>query len=149
MFKKAMLFLASFLLASTFAYAEEKFTVSGEVTIQYDYDGDIYICLLTMEEFRVLLIPGHELSQSPCKVIQMNTDLKKAGKVSFTFDNIPKGTYCVFTYQDVNMNGEVDRKGYDFNEPWGSYKETIHRIPPWGEIKFDLEKDITGIKIKM
>ena len=38
-----MLFLASFLLASAFAYAEEKFTVSGEVTIQYDYDGDIYM----------------------------------------------------------------------------------------------------------
>ena len=147
MVKKAMLFLASFLLVSGFAYAEEKFTVSGEVTIQYD--GDIYICLLTMEEFRVLLIPRHELSQSPCKVIQMNTDLKKAGKVSFTFDNIPKGTYCVFTYQDVNMNGEVDRTGYDFNEPWGSYKETIHRIPPWGIMKFDLEKDITGITIQM
>ncbi len=149
MFKKAMLFLASFLLASAFVYAEEKYTISGEVTIQYDYDGDIYICLLTMEELRVLLIPGHELSESPCKVIKMNTDLKKAGKVSFTFDNIPKGTYCVFTYWDVNMNGEVDRKGYDFNEPWGSYKETVHRIPPWVIVKFDLEKDITGIKIEM
>jgi hypothetical protein len=41
MFKKAMLFLASFLLASAFAYAQEKFTVSGEVTFQYD--GDIYM----------------------------------------------------------------------------------------------------------
>ena len=149
MVKKVMLFLGIFLMMFAFAYAEEKYTISGEVTIQYDYDGKIYICLLTMEEFRVFIISGHELSQSPCKVIQMNTDLKKAGKVSFTFDNIPKGTYCVFTYWDVNMNGEVDRKGYDFNEPWGSYKETVHRIPPWVEIKFDLEKDITGIKIEM
>ena len=145
MSKKAMLFLASFLLASTFAYAEEKYTISGEVTFQYD--GDIYICLLTMEEFRVFIISGHELSQSPCKVIQMNTDLKKAGKVSFTFDNIPKGTYCVFTYQDVNMNGEVDFENYIINEPWGSYKENIS--PVWGKVKFDLEKDITGIKIEM
>ena len=149
MFKKAMLFLASFLLASASVYAEEKYTVSGEVTIEYDYDAEIYICLLTMEELRVLLIPGHKLSQSPCKIIQMNTDLKKAGKVSFAFDNIPKGTYCVFTYWDVNMNGELDRTGYDFNEPWGSYKETFHHIPPWGTIKFDLEKDITGITIQM
>ena len=146
MFKKAMLFLASFLLVSAFAYAEKKFTVSGEVTFQYD--GDVYICLLSMEEFRDFLIPGHELSQSPCKVIQMNTDLKKAGKVSFTFDNIPKGTYCVFTYQDVNMNGEVDRKGFDY-EPWGSYKETTHDIPVWGTVKFVVEKDITGITIGM
>jgi hypothetical protein len=35
-------------MASSFAYAEEKFTVSGEVTFQYD--GNIY--LLTMEGFR-------------------------------------------------------------------------------------------------
>ena len=147
MFKKAMLFLASFLLASAFAYAEKKFTVSGEVTFQYD--GDVYICLLTMEQFRDVNIPGHELSQSPCKVIQMNTDLKKVEKVSFTFDNIPKGTYCVFTYQDVNMNGKMDFENYAFSEPWGSYKEIIVGQPAWGVVKFDLEKDITGIKIEM
>ena len=148
MYKKVILLLAFFLLVSAFAYAEEKFTVSGEVTFQYD--GSIYICLLTMEEFRDFIIPGHKLSQSPCKVTQMNTDLKKAGKVSFMFDNIPKGTYCVFTYQDVNMNGEVDYEGLDMNEPCGSYKEgAIGVYPSWGIIKFDLEKDITGIKIEM
>ena len=110
----------------------------------------IYICLLTVEEFRDFNIPRHELSESPCKVIQMNTALKKAGKVSFTFDNIPKGTYCVFTYQDVNMNGEVDFENYEINEPWGSYKEAfIGASPTWGKVKFDLEKDITGITIEM
>jgi hypothetical protein len=43
MLKKLMLFLAVLLMVSSFAYAEEKFTVSGEVTIQYDYDADIYM----------------------------------------------------------------------------------------------------------
>jgi len=130
------------------AYAGEKFTVSGEVTFQYD--GNIYICLLTMEEFRDFYNPRHKLSQSPCKVIQMNTDLKKAGKVSFTFDNIAKGTYCVSTYQDVNMNGEVDFAGLHTNEPWGSYKEdAIGTNPSWAMVKFDLERDIAGIKIEM
>jgi uncharacterized protein (DUF2141 family) len=149
MLKKIMLFLAVFLMVSSFAFAEEEFTVSGEVTFQYD--GDIYICLLTMEEFRDFNIPGHQLSKSPCKVIHMNTDLKRAGKVSFAFDNIPKGTYCVVTYQDVNMNGAVDYESYWMNEPWGSYKEQpswsahLH----WQLIKFDLEKDITGITIQM
>ena len=46
MFKKAMLFLASFLLASAFTYAEEKCTIPGEVT--FEYDGDIYICLFAL-----------------------------------------------------------------------------------------------------
>ena len=32
MFKKAMFFLGVLLMASAFAYAEDKFTVSGEVT---------------------------------------------------------------------------------------------------------------------
>ena len=147
MFKKLILFLVTLLVVSAFAYAEEKFTVSGEVSFQYD--GDIYICLLTMEEFRDFNKPRHELSQSPCKVTHMNTALKKAGKVSFTFDNIPKGTYCVLTYQDVNMNGKTDFENYAISEPWGSYKETAHSIPVWGMVKFDLESDITGIKIKM
>ena len=78
----------------------------------------------------------------------MNTDLEKAGKVSFRFDNIPKGTYCVFTYQDVNMNGEVD-VDYMINEPWGSYKEISHDVPLWDMVKFTLDKDITGITIHM
>jgi len=39
--KKAILFLGILFMVSAFAYAEEKFTVSGEVTFQYD--GDIYI----------------------------------------------------------------------------------------------------------
>jgi len=68
MLKKAILFLGILFMVSAFAYAEDKFTVSGEVTFQYD--GNIYICLLTMEEFRDFNIPRHELSQSPCKVIQ-------------------------------------------------------------------------------
>ena len=148
MVKKAMLFLGILFMVFAFAYAEEKFTISGEVTFQYD--GNIYICLLTMEEFRDFNIPRHELSQSPCKVIQMNTDLKKAGKVSFSFDNIPKGTYCVFTYQDVNMNGEVDFENYRMIEPWGSYKEAFPGASPtWHKIKFDVEKDIKGITVEM
>jgi len=76
-----MLFLGIVLMVSSFAYAQEKFTISGEVTFQND--GNIY--LLTKEEFRDFTIPRHQLSQSLCKVLQMNTDLKKAGKVSFTF----------------------------------------------------------------
>ena len=147
MVKKAMFFLGILFMVFAFAYAEEKFTVSGEVTFQYD--GDIYICLLTMEEFRDFNKPRHTLSESPCKVIRMNADLKKAGKVSFTFDNVPKGTYCVFTYQDVNMNGEVDFENYNINEPWGSYKEIITAIPVWGTVKFDVEKDIKGITVEM
>ena len=148
MYYKLLILFMCFGLLFNVAHAEEKYTITGDVSFQYD--GNIYICLLTMEEFRDFYRPRHKLSQSPCKVIQMNTDLKKAGKVSFTFDNIAKGTYCVFTYQDVNMNGEVDFAGHNPIEPWGSYKEGAIEInPSWAMVKFDLERDIAGIKIEM
>ena len=148
MAKKAILFFGFFLMVSSFAYAEKKYTISGEVTFQYD--GNIYICLFTHEKLRDFVRPHHSLSKSICKVVKMNADLKKAGKVSLTFDNIPKGTYCVLTYQDVNMNGEVDYEGCQMAEPFGTFKEIVTGTgPKWQEIKFDLEGDITGIKIEM
>ena len=149
MFRKLMLFLAALSMVSALAYAEDKYSISGEVTFQHD--GNIYICLLTKEGFRDFNRPGHELSKSTCKVVDMNANLKKAGKVSFAFDNIEKGTYCIITYQDVSMNGEVDFAGLDKNEPWGIYKEGPIGItyPSWETAKFDLEKDFAGIKIEM
>jgi uncharacterized protein (DUF2141 family) len=79
----------------------------------------------------------------------MNADLKKAGKVSFTFDSVPKGTYCIVALQDVNGNGKVDFANYIISEPWGSYKDVSTTGESWGNSKFDLEKDIAGIKIQM
>jgi uncharacterized protein (DUF2141 family) len=81
----------------------------------------------------------------------MNTDLIKAGKVSFRFDGILKETYCVVTFQDVNKNRKVDFLGKIHDEPYGSYKEqpSYCNYLQWGLIKFALEKDITGIKIEM
>ena len=134
-------------LLFSIAYAGENYTISGEVTFQYD--GDIYICLLNMEGWRDFQTPRHELSQLKCKVIKMNADLKKAGKVSFTFDSVPKGTYCIVALQDVNGNGKADFENYIISEPWGSYKDVSTTGSSWGSIKFDLVEDITGIEIQM
>jgi hypothetical protein len=148
MLKKLLpLFFGIGLLYSV-AFAEENYTLSGDVTFRED--GDIYICLLTKEGFRDFQTPGHELTPQKCKVIKMNADLKGAGKVSFKFDSVPKGTYCIVALQDVNNNGKVDFEQYIISEPLGSYKEGDTSLAlPWGDIKFDLKKDITGIKIQM
>ena len=134
-------------LVFTAAYAEESYTISGDV--KFRENGDIYICLYTSEEFREY--PKHELSTPPCKFIKMNADLKKKGTVSFKFDNVQKGVYGLFTFQDINENKMVDLENYCPKEPWGSYKEqdTPGFCPNWSEINFHLEKDIKGIKIKM
>ncbi len=129
------------------AYAGGGYVLSGEVSFQYD--GDIYICLFTKDE--LMDYPKHKLSRPQCQRVRMNSDLKKMGKVSFKFDSIPKGTYCIAVFQDVNMNQKVDFENYIMNEPWGSYKEqdpTLCSLD-WNVIKFDLERDTTDIKIQM
>ena len=146
MFKKFVLLFIGLGLLLSVASAEENYTLSGEVT--FFKDGDIYICLLNMDGWRDFQTPGHELTSQECKVIKMDADMKEAGKVSFKFEGVPKGTYCVVALQDVNNNGKVDFANYMISEPFGSYKE-LGIAWNWNEIKFDLEKDITGIKIKM
>ena len=128
--------------------AEENYSLSGDVT--FSEDGDIYICVLTKEGFRDFQTPGHELTPQKCKVIKMNADLKGAGKVSFKFDSVPIGTYCIVALQDVNNNGMADFAQHRISEPLGSYKEGDPTLAlPWDDVKFDLKKNITGIKIQM
>ena len=146
MFKKLVPLFIGLCLLFSVAFAEENYTLSGEVT--FSYDGDIYICLLNMEGWRDFHTPRHELSQLKCKVIKMNADLRGAGKVSFKFDSVPKATYCIVALQDVNNNGKADFENYIISEPWGSYKERDVG-GTWNDVRFDLEKDITGIKIQM
>jgi uncharacterized protein (DUF2141 family) len=147
MLKKVLPLFIGLGLLFSIAYAGENYTISGEGTFQYD--GDIYICLYDKEGWRDFQTPGHELFSPQCKVIKMNADLKKAGKVSFTFDSVPKGTYCIVALQDVNGNGKVDFANYQISEPWGSYKDVSTTGPSWGSIKFDLVEGITGLKIQM
>ncbi|MFC1823950.1 hypothetical protein ACFL9T_14665 [Thermodesulfobacteriota bacterium] len=88
MFKKLIPFFISLGLLFSVVYAEDSYTISGDVTFQYD--GDIYVCLFTSEEFRDFYVAKYELSSSQCKVIRMNADLKRAGKVSFKFEEKKK-----------------------------------------------------------
>ena len=146
--KMSALFLSS-LLIGVIAHAEEKFSLSGEVSFRKD--ADIYICLFTMEDIQYLS-QQNELLPPKCMAIKMNNDLKEAEKVSFRFDNIPKGTYCITTFQDVIKNRKVDYENYQINEPFGTYKEQgleCGNQLDWNTIKFNLKKDITGIKITM
>ena len=149
MYYKLLILFMCFGLLFNVAHAGEKYTITGDVSFQYD--GDIYICLCTSEKLAEFQRPGHELSQPQCKFIKMNSDLKKAGKVSFKLDSIPKGTYVIVAYQDVNKNKKVDFENYNMNEPWGTYKEgNPHGDSAiWGLVKFNLEKDIEGIEIQM
>jgi len=149
MYYKLLMMVMCFGLFFNAAHAEEKYTITGEVSFQYD--GDIYIRICTMDEWAEFLRPNYELSVPPWKMIKMNSETKKAGEVSFKLDSVPKGTYVIVAYQDVIKNQRVDYEGLHIKEPWGTYKEDdyLDNRPRWDIIKFNLEKNIGGIKIKL
>jgi uncharacterized protein (DUF2141 family) len=140
----ALIILVSFGIA----FGEEAYTITGEVSFQYD--GDIYICICTQDKWAEFLRPDHELSKSTCQIIKMNDKIQKAKIALFQLSNIPKGTYVIIAYQDVNGNGRTDHVAYWFDEPYGTYKETSPaNRRDFGKNKFELDKDIRGIKIKI
>ena len=145
MFKKAMLFLATLLVVSSFAYAEEKYSISGSVYFE-EYDEDIYMNLVTRETFPNRLEP---LPPPFGMYIKLTPEQRKAKKVPFKFEGIPKDNYFLVAFQDLNKNEKLDRSPQGMPaEPYGSYK-TFEIAFNWDRDKFLVDKDITGIKIKM
>ena len=149
MYYKLLIMVICFGLFFNVAHAEETYTITGDIS--FHYDGDIYIRICTMEEWAEFLRPNYELSVPPWKMIKMNSETKKAGEVSFKLDNIPSGTYVIVAFQDIIKNQKVDYEGLHMKEPLGTYKEDddYGGSPRWDIVKFNLEKNIEGIKIQL
>jgi len=149
MYYKLLMVVICFGLFVNVAHAEETYTITGEIS--FKYDGGLYIRICTMAEWVEFLKPNYELSLPPWKMIKMNSETKKAKKVSFKLDSIPKGTYVIVAYQDTIKNQKVDYEGMYMKEPWGTYKEDdyLGNRPRWDIVKFNLEKNMEGIKIKL
>ncbi len=145
---KLIRIIAIMIFLVSIAYAGDNHTISGEVS--FKKDGDIYLCLDTMDKFAEKYSTRDYLSTG-CQVIKINAEVKKAGKLAFKFDNVPKGTYGLIGFQDVNGNGKLDTENLMISEPFGSYKEQGPEWATfrWEEINFKLEGDILGINIQM
>jgi hypothetical protein len=142
MVKKAMFFLGILFIALGFAYAEEKFTVAGVVF--FENDSNIYMNLITRETFANRLEP---LPPPFGMYIKLTPEQKKAKRVSFKFEGIPKGNYLLVGFQDLNKNGKLDRDYMGTPvEPFGTYKKFEFALQ-WDRDKFLVDKDMTGIKI--
>jgi uncharacterized protein (DUF2141 family) len=148
MVKKALLFLAILFIVSTLSYAEEKCSISGQVT--FSGHETVYISLHTLETFANLKksLPSPPFSQ---KIIP-NPEKIKTGRVSFIFSKVPKGTYCIVAFQDVDNNGKLTC------DTWGSIQEPIcyykewsgdWETAIWNNVKFEVVSDITGIIMKL
>ena len=148
MVKKAMLLLGILLMASAFAYAEEKCSISGQVT--FSGHENIYISIYTIENFPNLVksLPSPPFFQK----ISPNSEQIKAGRASFTFSGVPKGSYCIVAFQDLDNNGKLTCDTWNqIQEPICFYKEPTDVVlgAIWNNVKFEVVSDITGIIMKL
>jgi uncharacterized protein (DUF2141 family) len=135
-------------MVSAFAYAAGQYSVSGQVT--FSGHEDIYLSIYTMEEFANFKksFPPEPFFQK----IKPNDEQIKVGRFSFTFSGIPKGTYCIIAFQDVDNNGELRCTTWGgIEEPICFYKEFSGELwaANWNDVKFELVRDITGIIMKL
>ena len=145
MLRRIMSFLVFFLvLLPNLGWPEpERFTVGGEIS--FTKTGDLYVELVTEQEFESDKTFAFRLI---LKLTPVDVD---KGKTSFTFQNVPRGTYGIQCFQDVNGNGKLDTGIFGPKEPWGNYrpKRPTFRAPKFEEIAFRLEKDTTDIQIEV
>jgi uncharacterized protein (DUF2141 family) len=105
--------------------------------------------LLTQEEF-----PKKDQATPEKKlVIKPDAQQLKAKKVPFKFVDVPKGTYAIRCIQDLNENGEMDYfdSGVGIMEPQEPYGYSGPKLlgALWSDVKFEVDKDISGIKIEV
>ena len=138
--------LAMGLSAASLAFAQDKCTVSGEVV--YSGASNICVCLLNSTTFAAALGRQKELPPPGfVQIIKANT----SGKASFAFKDVPKGEYVVHAFADENSNAKMDTDTFGSAiEPRDYYKPMSAGIHAnWSEQKFNVDKDVTGIVLKL
>jgi uncharacterized protein (DUF2141 family) len=133
---------------SAVSYSQEKFSVSGEVKFPKN-KGVIILMLNTQEEFEDREPPPTERKL----MIKPDTQELKAKRVSFKFVDVPKSSYAIRCFQDLNENGEMDYMEASSirhpTEPYGFSGPNIPMGIVWSDAKFEVDKDISGIEIEL
>ena len=134
------------LSAASLALAQDKCTVSGEVV--YSGDSNIYILLLNSKTFPPAM--GRQKELPPPGFVQI-VKANASGKASFAFKDVPKGEYIVHAFADENSNAKMDTDTFGSAiEPRDYYKPMVAGIHTnWSEQKFNADKDVTGIVLKL
>ena len=137
--------LAMALSAASLVFAQDKCTVSGEIV--YSKDLNIYVLLLNSTTFAPAVGRQKELPHPRfVQIVKANA----SGKASFAFKDVPKGEYVVRVFADENNNGKFD------TDTWGTPLERVSAYKPskdghanWHDQKFEVDKDVTGIVVKL
>ena len=142
-----MIFFIS-LSISTLSFGQDKYSVSGEI-IFHEEQGEFQVWLRIQDEVEI----GLKSAPPPERIllIKPTLDQLKAKKVTFKFVGIPAGNYCIYCLHDLNKNGELDRvpsTGFPA-EPYGYSGQLAFGKPMWEDVRFKVDKDVSGIKINL
>ena len=143
---KALVLIWGFIFAiSTSAYGQETYTVSGEISF-HEEKGQLFVYLRNQEEHEQF---GKPATPERILIIKLNQQQLQTKKVKFKFAAVPKGSFSIFCFQDLNENGKQDRSpqtGIPL-EPH-AYSGPATFFGQWDDIKFEVDRDISGIEIK-
>ena len=149
MSKTLMILLGIVFVILASAYAADNYSLSGQVI--FSGQEDIYLSLYTIENF-----PQYKKTLPPepfVKKIKPSPEQIKAGRLSFTFSGVPEGTYCIIAFQDVDNNGRLTCNTWGgIEEVMCFYKESPScefSMTNWNDVKFEVDKDISGIVMKL
>jgi hypothetical protein len=129
-----------FVFLSFPVHGEQKYSISG--TAAFDQADRILISLYTREAFQNF--KENPLPPPPFTVvIEPSVQEKEDGKAAFRFEDIPQGTYALLAFRDQNKGAPARHPG----GPASAYKMMTFSSR-WDDVKFDLNHNISGIKIR-
>jgi len=139
----AFIFAIAFSMVTV--YAQDNCTVSGKVV----YSGDSNICVYLLNSKAFPTAVGRDKEPPPPEFVQI-VKVDASGKASFAFKNVPKGEYVVRVFADKNNNGKLDADTWGYPlEPLNAYKPSKDGHANWHEQKFEADKDVTDIVVKL
>ena len=130
------------LSSSVFAQSNT-FLLKGK--IEFEKSGDIFIYLVTEKIFKTPFTGVQDT------LIKISKDELQKKNVSFKFEDVKSGTYCIRCFQDVNGNGKLDKCLFGPKEPWAmSWQgEKPAKWPKFKHVAFEVNSNITNIKIEL
>lgn len=130
--KKTILMTTMMILSYAFAKAQ-----TGNITVNAteieEVNGDIYFLIYKTEE-------GFPKEKDKAYKVGNISDYKT--KASYTFENIPYGTYAIAFFQDENGNGKLDDNFIGIpKEPVGASNMTSLGKPSFKKCEFELKEN--------
>jgi len=126
----------------------QSFTLQGEV--QFQGRGTVFISLVDRESFRQ---PEKGIANQvfpPLPEGQENPERRST--LSFSFHDVPPGTYAIVGFLDTNGNSKLDTGLFGPTEPWGmSFRASrpLFRAPRFEEVSFTVPGEIRYFTIEL